>query len=870
MWNVIFMELLLLLQLSYSQDDTRSGSLSAFEALDDLRTQAMSGHTSTIDDIRRVMSTAQPGATYPTLSVIPETSFSCDQVNQSGYYADPETGCQAYRQCLSGAPMYSFLCPNKTLFNQITLVCDWWYNVNCDKSISYYSYSNPRLYQEHVLFLYDNGTSAHDRSNAVGLSSPLDGSTDAESSTSSPDDGPTTEGGADESSANPESTTEVPADTETTESGATGQEENTTDNQETTTENDLSESTTEFSTASPDAEATTSDGVDVTTEGILFDSGSSNSSMSSGDESSTESSSEVSTVANEESTTEAESTTEQPGSISTEPPEAATEGAEVTTVTPSEEVTTMAEPDMIEGTVGSSTGIVTTTGRAGIVFTVPTVATILMPTTTSATLRIGRVSRALVGFIPVHSSGNEIQPTANSDLLTTIYPTGQIQKLYTAEGLDSSKSSPSQTPLGSGLPTFQWQLTGPFNATALNSSQPDGSSNAMQATNLTDPTLATFSGQMYSGNQTDHTVDFWGSQYSTTGNDQEPTLSWMIDAVRGTTVNDTEEVHVLQLNQTILNSSLDANMSSTVYVVNLTDILTAMANNGSAIAASASVSNIHTLEIGDSVSSPFNSNISNNSAIMDMFGNILTDSAGNVTNMSIETWTLPVNMDMWMNASDAGNTTSTNDTSLDPNNFWGTTTKALRTDSTSNSVTLPPSPDILLGAMPSRNFSSGLETASSTFGKSVGSNTGTFVFAFIPDGNRPILPTYTNLNALLLALQSTLRDRLNTTSTDAPTGAPTDAPTVISATLANRLTLGPLRDFSGSFQPNMSTALPMLPELASSVASDDDNHNLTLTTDGSQYTDAILISTANATLQFALDTANVTLINATVVNITSV
>ena len=50
----------------------------------------------------------------------------------SGYYADPEMGCQAYHVCLldpSGGSMYptSFLCPNGTLFQQQIFNCDWWY-----------------------------------------------------------------------------------------------------------------------------------------------------------------------------------------------------------------------------------------------------------------------------------------------------------------------------------------------------------------------------------------------------------------------------------------------------------------------------------------------------------------------------------------------------------------------------------------------------------------------------------------------------------------------------------------------------------------------------------------------------------------------
>ena len=31
---------------------------------------------------------------------------------------------------------YSFLCPNGTIFNQEYFICDWWFNVNCDRAES--------------------------------------------------------------------------------------------------------------------------------------------------------------------------------------------------------------------------------------------------------------------------------------------------------------------------------------------------------------------------------------------------------------------------------------------------------------------------------------------------------------------------------------------------------------------------------------------------------------------------------------------------------------------------------------------------------------------------------------------------------------
>ena len=75
-----------------------------------------------------------PGQDYPIFVNPPETSFLCDSQIE-GYYADPESDCQAFHICAndgnSGLLKYSFLCPNGTLFNQQYFICDWWFNVDC-------------------------------------------------------------------------------------------------------------------------------------------------------------------------------------------------------------------------------------------------------------------------------------------------------------------------------------------------------------------------------------------------------------------------------------------------------------------------------------------------------------------------------------------------------------------------------------------------------------------------------------------------------------------------------------------------------------------------------------------------------------------
>ena len=58
----------------------------------------------------------------------------------TGYYADMETGCQAFHICMKayGHVKASFLCPNGSIFNQKFFTCDWWNNVDCSASERYY------------------------------------------------------------------------------------------------------------------------------------------------------------------------------------------------------------------------------------------------------------------------------------------------------------------------------------------------------------------------------------------------------------------------------------------------------------------------------------------------------------------------------------------------------------------------------------------------------------------------------------------------------------------------------------------------------------------------------------------------------------
>ena len=81
-------------------------------------------------------------STSSLLPQVPDSSFTCPGRVDGGYYSDPEADCQAFHICAGdstgGLTKYSFLCPNGTLFNQQYFVCDWWFNVDCDRTEEFY------------------------------------------------------------------------------------------------------------------------------------------------------------------------------------------------------------------------------------------------------------------------------------------------------------------------------------------------------------------------------------------------------------------------------------------------------------------------------------------------------------------------------------------------------------------------------------------------------------------------------------------------------------------------------------------------------------------------------------------------------------
>ncbi|XP_055340982.1 uncharacterized protein LOC129590033 [Paramacrobiotus metropolitanus] len=132
-----------------------------FSALDRLRGKSKLSN----DDIRSLVLTAKPGQDYPDLTSIPESTFDCN-AHKPGFYADVSQRCQVVRRCDVNGNQTSFLCPSMTVFNQITLVCHWFWDVDCSLSETFYDYSNSRLYQENAVLL-DNETTYQETAAAI-------------------------------------------------------------------------------------------------------------------------------------------------------------------------------------------------------------------------------------------------------------------------------------------------------------------------------------------------------------------------------------------------------------------------------------------------------------------------------------------------------------------------------------------------------------------------------------------------------------------------------------------------------------------------------------------------------------------------------
>ncbi|CAL8116720.1 unnamed protein product [Orchesella dallaii] len=119
---------------------TTTATLSSISTPDSTTTEA----TTTTTDATSIPGV--PGVDYPILDEIPQTGFDCKNQRYKGFFADIDAKCQAWHYCDFTDGHSTFLCPNGTLFSQVLLTCDWWFNVDCDQATQLYVL-NERLYR---------------------------------------------------------------------------------------------------------------------------------------------------------------------------------------------------------------------------------------------------------------------------------------------------------------------------------------------------------------------------------------------------------------------------------------------------------------------------------------------------------------------------------------------------------------------------------------------------------------------------------------------------------------------------------------------------------------------------------------------------
>ncbi|OQV17704.1 hypothetical protein BV898_08161 [Hypsibius exemplaris] len=112
----------------------------------------------TAEQIQDLYPNAVPGKDFPNNLAIPQPrAINCGSV-QPGFHADTSAAsdCQIFDRCDVNGNLTSYICPAMTRFNQITLICDWFFNVDCGQSAQFVDYSNSRLYAgESAKFLDD-------------------------------------------------------------------------------------------------------------------------------------------------------------------------------------------------------------------------------------------------------------------------------------------------------------------------------------------------------------------------------------------------------------------------------------------------------------------------------------------------------------------------------------------------------------------------------------------------------------------------------------------------------------------------------------------------------------------------------------------
>jgi len=104
------------------------------------------------NEVASMLEAAKPGQDYPNYNEIPASAQNYNCGDKKGFYADVSTQCQVFHRCDVNGNHTAYLCVNTTVFNQVTLICDYYFNVDCSKSKQYENFANSRLYTDQPLF----------------------------------------------------------------------------------------------------------------------------------------------------------------------------------------------------------------------------------------------------------------------------------------------------------------------------------------------------------------------------------------------------------------------------------------------------------------------------------------------------------------------------------------------------------------------------------------------------------------------------------------------------------------------------------------------------------------------------------------------
>ncbi|XP_055338916.1 U-scoloptoxin(01)-Cw1a-like isoform X2 [Paramacrobiotus metropolitanus] len=99
------------------------------------------------EEVKKLLSSGMKGAPDSKSAEKSKNATSkafCDNVKQPGLYADVNTNCRTYYRCTEDGYQTSYQCNNGTLFNQLTLVCDYFFNVACSRTPKLADFANIR------------------------------------------------------------------------------------------------------------------------------------------------------------------------------------------------------------------------------------------------------------------------------------------------------------------------------------------------------------------------------------------------------------------------------------------------------------------------------------------------------------------------------------------------------------------------------------------------------------------------------------------------------------------------------------------------------------------------------------------------------